>query len=189
MSCFCCKQLIQLYVYIHPLFFEFPSRLGHHRALSRVLCECVCVCVCVCVCARAPTCVLSHVRLFATPWTVALQAALSVESPSKNTGAGCHFLLQGSFLTQGSNPSLLCLLHWQADSLATVPPVRYCCILFLLLFLFLKRFNKSHTCTTMGAQCIILLEARDSATGEEQRTQGQTPVTRVSSRSHNLSIC
>ena len=30
---------------------------------------------------------------------------------SKNTGVGCHFLLQGIFLTQGSNPSLLHLLH------------------------------------------------------------------------------
>ena len=30
---------------------------------------------------------------------------------------GCHFLLQGIFLTQGSNPHLLCLLHWQVDSL------------------------------------------------------------------------
>ena len=27
---------------------------------------------------------------------------------------GCHFLLQGIFLTQGSN---LCLLHWQEDYL------------------------------------------------------------------------
>ena len=34
--------------------------------------------------------------------------------PDKNTGAGCHFLLQGLFLTQGSNLHLLCLLHWQA---------------------------------------------------------------------------
>ena len=25
------------------------------------------------------------------------------ESPGKNTGVGCHFLLQGLFLTQGSN--------------------------------------------------------------------------------------
>ena len=32
----------------------------------------------------------------------------------KITGVGCHFLLQGSFSTQGSNPYLL---HWQADSL------------------------------------------------------------------------
>ena len=35
--------------------------------------------------------------------------------PSKNTGVGCHFLLQGIFPTQRSNPCLLCLLHWQAD--------------------------------------------------------------------------
>ena len=31
--------------------------------------------------------------------------------PGKNTGVGCHFLLQGIFLTQGSNPSNLCVLH------------------------------------------------------------------------------
>ena len=31
--------------------------------------------------------------------------------PSKYTGVGCHFLLQGIFLTQGLNPSLLRLLH------------------------------------------------------------------------------
>ena len=30
---------------------------------------------------------------------------------------GCHFLLQGIFLTQGSNPRLLGLLLWQADPL------------------------------------------------------------------------
>ena len=35
----------------------------------------------------------------------------------KNTGAGCHFLLQGLVLTQGSNPYCLHLLHWQVDSL------------------------------------------------------------------------
>ena len=31
-------------------------------------------------------------------------------------------LLQGVFLTQGSNLHLLCLLHWQADSLPLAPP-------------------------------------------------------------------
>ena len=29
------------------------------------------------------------------------------DSPGKNTGVGCHFLLQGIFQTQGSNPYLL----------------------------------------------------------------------------------
>ena len=40
------------------------------------------------------------------------------DSPGKNTGVGCHALLQGIFLTQGSNPGLLhcrwilyCLSH------------------------------------------------------------------------------
>ena len=60
---------------------------------------------------------LSHVRLFATPWMVAYQAPRSMDSLGKNTGVGCHFLLQGIFLTQGSNLSLLHLLHWQAGSL------------------------------------------------------------------------
>ena len=32
------------------------------------------------------------------------------DSPDKNTGAGCHALLQGIFLTQGSNQYLLHLL-------------------------------------------------------------------------------
>ena len=37
--------------------------------------------------------------------------------PGKNTKVGCHSLLQGIFLTQGSNPSLLHFLPWQVDSL------------------------------------------------------------------------
>ena len=45
------------------------------------------------------------------------------DSPGKNPGVGCHALLQGIFPTQGSNPCLLCLLHWQAGSLPLVPPV------------------------------------------------------------------
>ena len=43
-------------------------------------------------------------------------------SPGKNTGMGCHFLLQGIFPTQGSNPCLFCLLLWQAGSSPLVPP-------------------------------------------------------------------
>ena len=35
---------------------------------------------------------------------------------------GCRFLLQVIFLTQGSNPHLLCLLHCQVDSSPLVPP-------------------------------------------------------------------
>ena len=36
--------------------------------------------------------------------------------PGKITGMGCHFLLQGIFLTQRLNPSLMHLLLWQVGS-------------------------------------------------------------------------
>ena len=37
---------------------------------------------------------------------------------------GCHFLLQGIFLTQGLNQCLLRFLHWQVGSLPAEPPMR-----------------------------------------------------------------
>ena len=73
---------------------------------------------------------LSHVQLFVTarlheeptrllsPWNF----------PGKNIGVGYHFLLQGVFLTQGSNPSPL-LQHWKVNSL----PLRH--LLYHSLFL------------------------------------------------------
>ena len=69
-------------------------------------------------------CMLSRFRrvwLCATLWTVVHQAPLSLEFYSKNIGVGCHFLLQGIFLTQESIWCLLCLLHWQMGSLPLVP--------------------------------------------------------------------
>ena len=42
--------------------------------------------------------------------------------PGKNTGAGCHSLLQGIFPIQESNPCLLRLLHWPMGSLPLAPP-------------------------------------------------------------------
>ena len=49
--------------------------------------------------------------------SVARQAPLSMGVSSKHAGVGCQALLQGIFLTQGSDTGLLCLLYWQADSL------------------------------------------------------------------------
>ena len=45
----------------------------------------------------------------------------SCEPPGKHTGVGCHALLQGIFLTQGSNPRLLHLLHWQVGTSPLAP--------------------------------------------------------------------
>ena len=44
------------------------------------------------------------------------------DSLGKNTGVGFHTLLQEIFLTQGSNPHLFHLLHWQVSSLPLAPP-------------------------------------------------------------------
>ena len=64
-------------------------------------------------------CVLSHfscVQLFVTLWTVCSLMGSSIhgDSPGKNTGVGCHVLLQGIFPTQELNIHVLSLLHWQA---------------------------------------------------------------------------
>ena len=49
---------------------------------------------------------------------IACQAPLCPwDSPGKNTGVGCHVLLQRIFPAQGLNPGLLSLLQWQVDSL------------------------------------------------------------------------
>ena len=53
--------------------------------------------------------VCSMVSDFATPWTAAHQAPLSMGFLGKNTGIGYHFLLQGIFPAEGLNPHLL---HW-----------------------------------------------------------------------------
>ena len=66
----------------------------------------------------AVQCMPAQPCLFAKPMDCSLPGS-SVHGifQVKNTGVGCHFLLQGIFLTQGSNPCLWHLLHWQANSL------------------------------------------------------------------------
>ena len=64
---------------------------------------------------------LSRVQLFATLWTVAHQAPLSMGFFRQETGVGCYSLLQGTFPTQESNPGLFHFLHQQIDSLPLAP--------------------------------------------------------------------
>ena len=65
-------------------------------------------------------CVPSHVWLFAIPTGCSPPRFLcsGKNFPGKNTGMGCHFLLQHFFPTRGSNS---CLLHWQVGSLLGNP--------------------------------------------------------------------
>ena len=66
------------------------------------------IAVCCLVTLSCPTLLQSH----------GLQPTRLWNSPGKNSGAACHFLLQEIFPTQEVNLHLfLCLLQWQADSL------------------------------------------------------------------------
>ena len=59
--------------------------------------------VCVCVCFVIQSCpTLCDPMDYSPPGT-----SVHGDSPGKNTGVGCHALLQGIFPTQGSNPGLL----------------------------------------------------------------------------------
>ena len=49
---------------------------------------------------------LSYVQLFATPWTMPTRLLHPWNFPGKNTGVGCHSLLQGIFLSQRLNLGL-----------------------------------------------------------------------------------
>ena len=69
------------------------------------------VCACSVVSDSLRLCGLWSARILC-PW----------DSPGKNTGVSCHFLLQGIFPNQGWNPRLLCLLRRKACSSPLVPP-------------------------------------------------------------------
>ena len=79
------------------------------------LCKVIKECVCVCYVALVMSDSLRAYGLYPA------RILCSWDSPVKNTRMGCHVLLQGIFLTQGSNQHLLCLLHWQVGSLPLVP--------------------------------------------------------------------
>ena len=123
---------------MHPFPTKLPSHPGCHLTLSRVPC-------------RGPTFLSTHLLPLCSFPAIVSSATLTVfmcvysatqlcptlckpvdgSSPGsscpwnlsgKNTGMGCHFLLQGIFPTQGLNPPLFCLLHRQADSLPRALP-------------------------------------------------------------------
>ena len=68
-------------------------------------------------------CVLSlfsRVQFCAMLWTPRFLCPR--DAPGKNIGVGFCTLLQGIFLTEGSNPRFLRFLHWQAGSVPLLPP-------------------------------------------------------------------
>ena len=115
-----------IYIYISP-FFVFPSRLGHHRALSRILCAIQQV-------------LLNY--LFYTCAQSESHPALCNPMDCSLPGSSVHGIFQAKILQWvatsyfwGSSqprdhPCLLRLLHWQVDSLPLAPPAKV--ILYLV---------------------------------------------------------
>ena len=59
-----------------------------------------------CACALLLNCT----QLSVAPWAGSCQVSLSVGSPDKNPGAGCHFLIRGSCCTR--DQTHICMGRW-----------------------------------------------------------------------------
>ena len=111
-SCGLCGQTAWVQVLVVWLY--NPGNVAQHlwalvSSSIKYVWVCVCVCAQLCLTLCDPTdCNPPGCSVHGSFW-------------AKNTGVGCHFLPQGIFLTQGLNPHLSCLLHWQADSLSLCP--------------------------------------------------------------------
>ena len=108
------STMIQLYTYPHTHSFSYsPYRLSQNSEYS-FLCYKVSPCFyLMCVCES-----LSHVRLFATPWTVAHQAPLSMGFSRQEYWSGLPFPSPGNLPDSGierRSPAL------QADTLPFEP--------------------------------------------------------------------
>ena len=95
-------------------------------ALRNAMCL-SCVLVASVVSNSFPPCELQPARLLC-PW----------DSPGKNTGVGCHSLLQGIFPTQGLNPGSPEL---QADSSASEPWEKSMCLMASIIFFNISLFG------------------------------------------------
>ena len=97
-----------------PVLFQVQWGFGQKHNLKIGVCVCVCVCVSVCLCVCVSVCLCVCAQQCLTVWDTGLwptRLFCPWDFPGKNTGMGCHSLLQGIFLTQELNPCLLYLLH------------------------------------------------------------------------------
>ena len=119
-------------------------------------------------------CMLSHSVMSDSLWP--LQGPLSIVLSRQEYWSGCHFLLQGIFPTQGLNPHLLHLLHWEADSLPLAPPGKPLTFhLFLQAWQYLQEpWHRVHT---------ILVAFPKPHLHPSKRTFHQTPL-----KSPNLNV-
>ena len=108
--------------------------------------------------------VLSRVQHFETPWTIAGQDPLSVELSRQEYWSGLPSPSSGIFPTQGLNLHLLCLLHWQADSLLLSHLGKLCS-------------NKSHDLRPLSQICLsMLLMPKNDQDGNQRAVFGTSHI-------------
>ena len=90
--------------------------------MSRMNYECICRCVYMCVCMYC-VCVFSHVQLFATRWTVACQALLSLEVSRQEYWSGLPFPTTEDLSDPGIEPISLASPMLIGGFFTTAPPV------------------------------------------------------------------
>ena len=106
------KDDMQICEVFHIFFHNWKKKYTYQCRVSFVFTS-----ILLCMCMHKVTSVMSD-----SLWPYGLYPTRLLcpwDSLGKNTGVGCPALLQGIFPIQGSNPSLLCLLHWQAGSFTT----------------------------------------------------------------------
>ena len=96
------------------------------------------------------------------------------DSPGKNTGAGCHFLLQGIFLTQGLNP---CLLHcrWMLYCLSHDKLINKWHLWIFKDFIYQQKGSNSNHCQTS-----VVLTANNESVGDSVIIHTWWPCGRLS---------
>ena len=100
------------------------------------------------------------------------------ESPSKNTGVGCHVHLQGIFLTQGLNLCLLRLLHcrWILHPLNHLgSPSSKICSLYCFCWHILNQIPEMFFMNTFKILC-YLHSGREKYKTEPQNRKGWIPA-------------
>ena len=65
-QCLLYSRVNQLYIYVYPLFFRFPSHLGHHRALSIVPCAIQQVLISYLFCIQQHICIIPNLPIHPT---------------------------------------------------------------------------------------------------------------------------
>ena len=83
------------------------------------------MCVCVCTSTRAHTRPLSHSRLFNPMDYSPPGSSVRGDSPGKNTGVGCHFLLPGDLPNPRIETTSLLSPALVGESFTTGPPGKH----------------------------------------------------------------